>query len=186
MTLATFMSRSKSFSPACDGDPCSVIDLISGPGVERRAADGRLDRAGAVDDVGLEAVAGRDARLGDFRRLDRAVDRRPSADPLSDTVPKSTARLLTDAPSAEGLIWNVALPGFPAAFETPGIGLSMPAGVRSTSTSAEARDSGALSLIGSGPVSQPKLIPRLTRAAWSSVAVRTAEPSSPGAREASR
>ena len=86
-----------------------------------------------------------------------------SAEPRTETAPKSMARLLTEAPSAEGLIWNVALPGLPAAFATPGIGLSTPAGVRSISTSALARDSGALSLIGSGPVSQPRLRPRLRR-----------------------
>ena len=76
-----------------------------------------------------------------------------SAEPRIIAAPKSTAMLLSDAPSAIGLTWNVALPGLPAGFATPGTGLSTPAAVRSISTSALARDSGALSLIGSGPVS---------------------------------
>ena len=42
-----------------------------------------------------------------------------------------------------------------------------PAGVRSISTAAEARDSGALSLSGRGPVSQGRLSPRFARASSS-------------------
>ena len=78
-----------------------------------------------------------------------------SADPRIVTAPRSTAMLLSEAPSAIGLTRKVALPGFPAGFETPGTGLSTPACVRSISTSALARVSGALSLIGSGP-GQPR------------------------------
>ena len=94
--------------------------------------------------------------------------------------------LVSEAPSAIGLTRKVALPGFPTGFETPGTGLSTPAGVRSISTSALARVSGALSLTGSAPVShEPKLRPRLARAAASSAKVTVAEPSSPGARPTS-
>ena len=55
----------------------------------------------------------------------------------------------------------MALPGLPAAFETPGIGLSI-AGRREVDLDigVRAAESGALSLIGSGPVSQPRLSPR--------------------------
>ena len=94
--------------------------------------------------------------------------------------------LLSEAPSGVGLTRNVALPGFPAGFERPGTGLSTPAGVRSISTSALARVKGALSLIGSGPVShEPKLMPRLARPAASRAKVMVADPSSPGARATS-
>src|SRR5580704_11883101 len=94
--------------------------------------------------------------------------------------------LLSEAPSGEGLTRNVALPGFPAGFESPGTGLSTPAGVRSISTSALARVKGALSLIGSDPVShEPKLRPRLARPAASRANVIVADPSSPGARATS-
>ena len=105
------------------------------------------------------------------------------AEPRIIGAPRSIEMLLSEEPSGAGLTRNVALPGFPAGFDTPGTGLSMPAGVRSISTSALVRLSGALSLTGSVPVShEPKLRLRLARAAASSAKVTVAEPSSPAER----
>ena len=179
------MSTSKSFPPACEGEACSVSDLMKG-----RAS--RLEpRTVALTTLALLTTSTWKSSPAEMRacvifaaRMEPSTP--TSAEPRMRTVPKSTARLPSAAPSGAGLTWKVALPGLPAAFETPGTGLSIAAWVRSISTSALVRLSGALSLIGSGPFSQPRLKPRFARAAWSSVRVRVAEPSSPGALPTSR